>query len=707
MVEGISSAGNGGRRWLLREMMRPPETLFQWSASPRLEGHARAALAGIELIEATDPKEEADVVALILRSAVETPGRSVGVVTPDRALARRIRIAGARRGLHFDDSAGESLLGLPAGSLAGLVTDLAVDGFTLGSFLALIHHRHCMAGFTGAEARALAARLARILAEDLVPAGSLDDVARAVTAARRRHGADHQAFYVCLFLERIAVALAPVIDPTPRPATAQLTGIIAACEMLAGSALYGGGDGESLARLFAQLGSCLVAAKPADPALVAAFLTRRIAETRLRPAGAGARRIPLLGLLEARMMNFDVVVLAGLTEGSWPQHVDQGPWISRSMRRALGLKMPEADIGQTAHDFVQSIGARTAYLTWSRKESGSPVLPSRWIGRLFTFLQAQGEARPKPEESAWLTLARSLGFHGAPQPLARPAPRPPAFLQPLELSVTQIETLIRDPYQTYARKILRLNPLPVSRYWPENSLKGQIFHDIVNDFLSERRKGGAPDPREALLRLGRKRFQRLATMPEIAAFWWASFEAAADWLAERERGDANLITRTFSEVAGSLDLPLGAVEFKLICRADRIDLLAGGGARIVDYKTGRVPSGKQVAQGLAPQLTLEAAILDRGGFPEIGGMEPRELHYIKIGIREDGGKSTAIAEGGEPRELANLHLSYLLSYLGDFRSLVEPWTPRRMIEKENEERPRDYDHLSRHGEWSLDPETAR
>ena len=322
------------------------------------------------------------------------------------------------------------------------------------------------------------------------------------------------------------------------------------------------------------------------------------------------------------------------------------------------------------------------------------------------LFRSQGEARPEPEKSAWLRLARGLGFHGAPRPFARPAPRPPASLQPLELSVTQIETLIRDPYQIYARKVLRLKPRPVSRYRPDYSLKGQILHDIINDFLNERRAGRAPDPHEALLRLGRKRFGRLSTMPEIAAFWWAPFEAAAHWLAAREEDDAGVLLGTFSEVTGTLVLPLGADAFTLTCRADRIDLLRAGGARIIDYKTGLVPSGKQVALGLAPQLTLEAAILDRGGFRDIGAVEPRELRYIKIGIREDGGESAAIAKDERPRELGNLHLGYLLAYLADLRSSAEPWAPRRMIEKENEEKPRDYDHLSRHGEWSLDPETA-
>ncbi|MBM3520382.1 MAG: double-strand break repair protein AddB, partial [Alphaproteobacteria bacterium] len=587
LVEEVSPIPHAGRRFLLREAMLPPETLSRWSTSERNDERTRSAMARLELIEAADQREEAEVIGLILRHARETPGRTVGVVTPDRALARRIRIAGRRHGLAFEDSAGESLLGLPAGSLMGHVTDLAMDGFTLGAFLSLAHHPLCGAGFAGDEAWALAEYVARIIGEDLVAPGSLDDVIRTLASARPTEGEKRLALDARLFLERLAEALAPILDSTPRSRADQFAAIVATCEMLAGAVLYEGADGERLSLLLTELGRNVVSAKPADPAMLAAYLRRRIAEVSVRPPRSDPHAIPLLGLLEARLLDFDTVILAGLAEGSWPRHIDQGPWISRSMRTTLGLKLPEAEIGQMAHDFVQSIGARTAYLTWSRKAGGSPVLPSRWIGRMETCLAAQGEPMPKATDNEWLKRARSLDFRGVPRPFARPEPRPRADIQPKKISVSQVETLIRDPYQIYGRKILRLEPREVARYRPQASLKGQIFHAIVEDFLSEKSRGHVPDAHSALLRLGRKHFGRLAAMPEIAAFWWASFEAAAKWLAEREAQDDAILARTFPEVKGALTLGLGEEAFTLTCQADRIDLLVAGGARILDYKTGR------------------------------------------------------------------------------------------------------------------------
>ena len=43
--------------------------------------------------------------------------------------------------------------------------------------------------------------------------------------------------------------------------------------------------------------------------------------------------------------------------------------------------------------------------------------------------------------------------------LPRPAPRPPVDARPRKLSVTEIETWLRDPYAIYARHVLKLRPL--------------------------------------------------------------------------------------------------------------------------------------------------------------------------------------------------------------------------------------------------------
>ena len=68
----------------------------------------------------------------------------------------------------------------------------------------------------------------------------------------------------------------------------------------------------------------------------------------------------------------------------------------------------------------------------------------------------------------------------------------------------------------------------------------------------------------------------------------------------------------------------------MTARADRIERLIEGGAALIDYKTGTPPGDREVQVGFAPQLTLEAAMLARGAFNDIGALEAATAIYFKI-----------------------------------------------------------------------------
>ena len=80
-------------------------------ASVRRQGRPRArdgeALPGVAVLEAANAEDEAEAIALILRKAVETPGRTAALVSPDRALARRVAARLEAWGMHVVESAGQ------------------------------------------------------------------------------------------------------------------------------------------------------------------------------------------------------------------------------------------------------------------------------------------------------------------------------------------------------------------------------------------------------------------------------------------------------------------------------------------------------------------------------------------------------------------------------------------------------------------------
>ena len=84
-----------------------------------------------------------------------------------------------------------------------------------------------------------------------------------------------------------------------------------------------------------------------------------------------------------------------------------------------------------------------------------------------------------------------------------------------------------------------------------------------------------------------------------------------------ENDRASGTVRRHTEVDGVLTIDRDGRPFRLRARADRIDEIADGGYEIVDYKTGAIPTKKDVNAGLSPQLPLEAAMIVNGAFSDI------------------------------------------------------------------------------------------
>jgi ATP-dependent helicase/nuclease subunit B len=299
----------------------------------------------------------------------------------------------------------------------------------------------------------------------------------------------------------------------------------------------------------------------------------------------------------------------------------------------------------------------------------------------------------------WLSMARHLDDPGRWQPTAAPAPRPPVERRPRKLSVTEIETWIRDPYAIYAKHVLKLEPLDALDARLDAADRGALIHDALHRFFQD---GGAADAASAetrLLDIGAELFAALPDAPEIKAFWWRRFVRAAGWFARYHLEEAGAISRSFTEVSGEIELPGPAGPFKLRARADRIDVRKDGTLAILDYKTGQVPSGRQVASGLSPQLSLEAAIAMQGGFAKAGlpAGDIGRLAYVGLSGATPPGTVREIADK-PPAELAAEALAGLKRKIAGFDDRATPYLsrPHPMFLA----RFGDYDHLARVKEWS-------
>jgi ATP-dependent helicase/nuclease subunit B len=720
-----------GREILASEALRPAAATDKWRTRLGEVGTAVAhALAGITVIQAANAEEEALAVAVVLREALSAPERTAALVTPDRALARRVAVTLRRWSIAVDDSGGDPLAGTGAGVFARLVAEAAVGGLAPALLLALLKHplarfgcdevRHAR-GVVALERAILRGPRPRPGSAGLIHAlaGFRDALAKLKRGEPSEiHRTDPRAALderdldeAEALLRRVAAALAP-LETAAAPlshsrnfidlAACHRDAVMRACAGASGEALAGP-DGAALALAFddiaEKVGHEPFAVTVEDyPELFAVAIDDRV----VRRPGAPGNRIRIYGPLEARLTSVDRVVIGGLVEGVWPPDPRTDPWLSRPMRHALGLDLPERRIGLAAHDFAQLLGTREVFLSYAAKLGGAPTVASRFVQRLAAVAGTAAWEQALARGECYRGLCRSLDAPTAPpRPIARPAPRPPRAARPTSLSVTEIEHWLRDPYTIYAKHILKLPQLDPVDMPPGAAERGSVIHAAVGDFAKLYAAALPDDPCGELLRLGRAHFAALDDFPEARAFWWPRFERIARWFVAFETDRRRKVTAAHAEIRGVLPIPVGSGFFRLTGRADRIEQLAAGGYAILDFKTGTPPTARQVRIGVAPQLTLEAAMLRHGAFREIAaGGSIAELVYVKLKGGSPPGEVRVLdlkeQSPDAAAEIAYRKLKALVTRFDDeatpYRSLIlSMWTHRYGT----------YDDLARVKEWSL------
>ncbi len=680
----------------LRTALLPAAALSAWQSATNLDA------AGLQRLEPADQQEEAQAIALVLREALERPGARAALVTPDRELARRVSAELLRFGVVADDSAGEPLAEVPAAVFLRLLAEAVAEDLRPVPLLALLKHPLTAAGLAPAACRAAARTLERECLRGARPGPGI-----AGLRVRAKTGG---------FLDRLANCLRPLLTLTESPdATPDLalTALLETAEKLAGTdttsgpaRLWAGEDGEALAQHLTALHDALPILPTQNarilPGLLDAMLDGPTVRSRRSLRGRGGvehPRIFIWGLLEARLQTADVIVLGGLSEGVWPQTAESGPWMNRPMRQAVGLPSPEERVGLSAHDFVMaSCAAPLAVLSAPRRRGGAPAVAARWLVRLDALLGKDRALKPHPAAQWCRLLDRPAG---PPVPVAPPAPAPAVALRPRRLSVTEIETWLRDPYAIYAKHILRLRPLDPLEQSADAADYGSIVHAGLGNFFTRVGLAWPADAARQLVADMDAALDDARMRPALSAWWRPRLRRIAIWAAEAEadRRAAGRPLVLAPEKPGEWIFEAPAGPFTLHGRADRVERRADGSIAILDYKTGTAPNTRQVEEGRSPQLPLEAAMAEAGAFgPELAGVVSELVYWQISGGFEPGrdlklfrGKAEKIAEvSGVARE----SLQALVASFDDVRRayLSQPGAVPRFS---------DYARLARVAEWAV------
>ncbi|HUH86227.1 MAG TPA: PD-(D/E)XK nuclease family protein, partial [Stellaceae bacterium] len=261
------------------------------------------------------------------------------------------------------------------------------------------------------------------------------------------------------------------------------------------------------------------------------------------------------------------------------------------------------------------------------------------------------------------------------------------------------ETWMRDPYAIYAKKILRLRALDPIDADPGAADRGRFIHAALDAFLRDC-PGVLPADAEArLIAFGRAAFGAALERPGVRAFWWPRFLRIARWFVAHERARRGTLGAIGSERSGRLVLAAPAGVFTLTAKADRIDRLTAGGLALIDYKSGTVPTSGDVEKGFSPQLPLEAAIAEAGGFAGLAAEPVVALEYWRLSGGDPAGEVSAPAEDDRARAaLIAEARAGLVRLVAHFDQRQTPY--RAQPRPEKAPRHSEVAHLARIKEWA-------
>lgn len=671
------------RNRAIETAMAPAALTVGWGAIPE----AMRRLDGVRALEADTPATEAQGIALALREVLETPGRTAALVTPDRALARRVAAHLARWGVVIDDSAGQPLSLLPPGTLLLALAEAAAQNFAPLPLLSLLKHPLVQADariewLDGARALDRALRGPR-------PATGLGGVTRFLEEAEGRDAAARRL--ALQWWTKVVDLLAPLeaaFAGDRQPLAPILTVLRETAQSLCGDALWSRAEGRAAADLLDALereaphGPAFI-----DPANLAPILRGLMDEAAVRPPQGGHPRLAILGLIEARLHHADLMILGGLNEGVWPGLPAPDPWLAPRIRSELGLPGLERRIGASAHDLAGALGAPQVLLTRARRDSTAPTIASRFWLRLEAL---SGGLERADELLAW---AQDVDRPDSHKPSDRPEPCPPVDIRPREISVTEVDRLKADPYAFYARRMLRLSALDPVDADPTPAWRGTAVHSVLEDWAKHDKCAPNALRDRALAMLADER-----THPMVRALWKPRLMEAIDWIAS-ESAAQSAAGRILLGVEQDGSIPFAGVKLK--GKFDRIDRTSEGVLAIVDYKTGQPPTAKAVRAGYSLQLGLLGLIAEEGGFDGIDGVA-RVFEYWSMARKN--GSFGYIDSPVSPRKKEPIPAEDFVAIAGEnFLEAVQKWLTGEepfTAKLHPEYAPYgEYDQLMRRDEW--------
>jgi ATP-dependent helicase/nuclease subunit B len=541
-------------------------------------------LADIRILELETPHDEALSIALYIREKLANSGQTIAIVSADKQFGKRLRMELQRWKVDIDDSVGIPLTETALGQLMLLTANIKEFDADPAHTLAILKHPFTCLGLSRLELL----KLVRILEIQVLRAQKelsdlscplLDRISHRCQTAHKNN-----LIHLMKSWQDIIKPFLELSKKQAVPFKIILETHLTLLEHLSSkSTLWDSEAGQLLVPHLQDLLMCSDSFENMTCCDYVHFLKVLLKQITLHEPFTHPR-VQLLGPIESRLIQADLVILANVNEGSWPTYPKINPWLNRSMRSAIGLPDPETHIGEEALDFMLALGNKNVLLTRSLRTDGNPTTPSRWLLRLKAIASCHNiDLSCSHSIHTWRYL---LDQPPAELKITEPAPCPPLSVRPLRMSISDIDLLLKDAYAFYAKNILKLAPLDHIEITMTPALFGSWLHRILQNHPTA------------------EQLSRFILDEGIDPIWAYQFKQVKEWLLTQ---DEFRIPPRILLTEERLSRQWNPIE--VVGKADRIQINLDG-IDIIDYKTGTVPTQQEIKEGYAPQLPLLALLAE-------------------------------------------------------------------------------------------------
>ena len=417
---------------------------------------------------------------------------------------------------------------------------------------------------------------------------------------------------------------------------------------------------------------------------------------------AHSSQVQLLDLNNSLLCRFDALIIAGADAEHLPGHAAQAAFFNDAVRYSLKLTTSTEYSANLFYRYRCLLhAAPTILLSYSTDNDGNANLASPWLECLQHYHRiAWGNALAPQQLEQWLN--NQYSGYSLVDEASNPTPIQEhvsvscaADLLPAELSASGYQQLMNCPYQFFSARCLNLKATDEIRLVLEKSDYGSRVHRCLQAFHSDDEY--LPGPFTETLNK-ENRASAIQCLDDISTqlfahdlednfqhrgwlqTWQKLIPMYVDWQINHNK--TWQVSDTEKMVSNEL---IGSFTLKgILDRTDKSNNDVG----IIDYKTGKPPSQKDIISGEAVQLPFYALLLGDA----ISQVEYLELNDGKV-------KTSGILQQDELQDLMQSHTQRLTSLFTQLNNgdALPAWGDSKTCSY------CEMDGLCRHGAWEVSP----